>query len=174
MSNLNDILGNGEFGRKPRVNSKRKGAAFERKIAKLLNERFDTTEFCRTPGSGAFGSTHALPQHLIVHGDLITPQNFKYVIECKNGYKVELEDLFRSKSPFYKFIDQARRDAKKVNRDWMVIYKKDRKKEIVVVSAQEALQAPFDSLDRYVLVKGKYYVYLLQDVLRLPDHYWFI
>jgi hypothetical protein len=117
MSRFNDILGNGEFGKKPRVNSKRKGAAFERKIAKLLNERFDTTEFNRTPGSGAFGTTHALPQHLIVQGDLITPQNFKYVIECKNGYKVEL--------------------------------------------------------DKYLLIKGKYFVYLLQDVLKLPDHYWF-
>ena len=173
MSNLNDILGYGEFGKKRRVNSKRKGASFERKIAKMLNERFNTTEFNRTPGSGAFGTTHALPQHLIVHGDLITPQNFKYVIECKNGYNVDIEDLFRSKSPFYSFIDQARKDARKVNRDWMVIYKKDRKKELVVVSAQEALQSPFDSLDRYLLIKGKYYVYLLQDVLALPEHYWF-
>ena len=173
MSNLNDILGHGEFGKKRRVNSKRKGASFERKIANLLNKRFNTTEFNRTPGSGAFGSTHALPQHLIVHGDLITPQNFKYVIECKNGYNVDLEDLFRGKSPFYSFIEQARKDAIKVNRDWMVIYKKDRKKELVVVSSQEGLQSPFDSLDNYLLVKGKYYVYLLQDVLALPEHYWF-
>ena len=174
MSNLNDILSNGEFGKKPRINSKRKGSAFERKIAKLLNERFNTTDFNRTPGSGAFGTTHALPQHLIVQGDLITPQNFKYVIECKNGYKVDIEDLFREGSPFYKFIEQAQRDAAKANKEWMVIYKKDRKKELVVVSSQEGLQSPFDSLDRYLLIKGKYYVYLLQDVLQLPEHYWFI
>jgi Holliday junction resolvase len=169
MSNLKKILNDGEFGRKPRVNSKRKGSTFERKIAQMLNERFNTSEFCRTPGSGAFGSTHQLPQHLIVHGDLITPQNFRYTIECKNGYDLELDDMFKTKSDFYKFIEQAKNDARRVpGRDWMVIYKKNRRKEIVVVGA------PLGSLKDFICIHGKYYCYLLKDVLALPESYWFI
>jgi len=167
MSNLRDILQDGEFGKKPRVNSKRKGASFERKIAHVLNERFETTDFCRTPGSGAFGSTHQLPQHLIVHGDLITPINFRYTIECKNGYTVELDDLLKPHSSFFKFIDQAKTDAKRASREWMVIYKKNRRKEVVVV---EGLLSP---LTNFVCVGNNYYVYLLQDVLGLPESFWF-
>ena len=91
--NLDKILQHGEFKQKRRVNSRSKGNRFERKIAKLLNERFETKEFCRTPGSGAFGTTHAsLPKHIKVHGDLITPEKFKFVIECKSGNTVELDD----------------------------------------------------------------------------------
>lgn len=160
-------MNHGEFGKKPRVNSKRKGATFERKIAKLLNERFKTNEFSRTPGSGAFGSTHSLPQHFIVRGDIITPQNFRYVIECKNGYSVELDDLFNDGSDFYKFIEQSQKDAEVTCRDWMVIYKKNRRKEIVVVGS------PFDSLPNHLCVRNTYYVYPLKDVLNLSEAHWF-
>jgi len=163
---LEDILSSGAFGKKTRVNSKRKGSSFERKVVKLLNERFNTKEFARTPGSGAFGTTHSLPQHLIVHGDIITPQNFKYVIECKNGYGVELDDLFNEKSDMYKFIEQAARDGEKARRPWMLIYKKDRRKEIAVVENK------IDCLERGVCLHGKYYLYLLKDILGLPDFYW--
>ena len=69
-----------------RKNSRTKGNAFERQIAKALNNRFKTTEFSRSPGSGAFATTHSLPEHLKIYGDLITPDKFKYCIECKKGY----------------------------------------------------------------------------------------
>jgi Holliday junction resolvase len=168
MSNLNKILNDGEFGKKPRVNSKRKGATFERKIAQTLNERFQTNEFSRTPGSGAFGSTHQLPQHLIVHGDLITPQNFRFTIECKNGYNLEIDDIFKDSSDFHKFIEQAKNDARRAgNRDWMVIYKKNRRKEIVVVEEK------IPSLKNYIYYNNCCYIYLLKDVLSKPDEYWF-
>jgi len=167
MSDLKNIINKGEFGKKRRVNSKRKGSTFERRIAKLLNERFDTTEFCRTPGSGAFGSTHALPQYLIVHGDLITPQNFKYVIECKNGYDVDLDDLFKENSEFYKFIEQAKKESADCGKEWMVIYKKNRRKELIVVNS------PLDFLEEWVSIKDKYYIYLLEDAIKLPESTWF-
>ena len=72
--------------KKKKVNSKAKGSSFERQVAKILNDRLGTTEFSRTPGSGAFATTHSLPDHLKIYGDLITPQNFKYCLECKKGY----------------------------------------------------------------------------------------
>ena len=67
--------------KKKKVNSRAKGNRFENKIAKMLNERFKTKEFCRSPGSGAFATTHTLPEYLKIYGDLITPERFKYVIE---------------------------------------------------------------------------------------------
>ena len=72
--------------KKKKVNSRAKGSTFERQIAKMFNEKFNTKEFSRTPGSGAFATTHSLPDHLKIYGDLITPQNFKFCIECKKGY----------------------------------------------------------------------------------------
>ena len=69
--NIDSILEFGDFSKKKRVNSKRKGSNFERKIAKILNERFETKEFNRTPGSGAFATTHKdLPDHLRIQGTL--------------------------------------------------------------------------------------------------------
>ena len=80
--------------KKTRINSRTKGNAFERQVAKLLNQRFDTTEFARSPGSGAFASTHSLPEYLKIYGDLITPIKFRYCIECKKGYnKIQLNNL---------------------------------------------------------------------------------
>ena len=90
-TSIEQILTEGEFAKKPRVNSRRKGNAFEREIAKLFNTRFNTSEFARTPGSGAFATTHTLPEYLQIHGDLITPKDFAYVIECKTGYDITFE-----------------------------------------------------------------------------------
>ena len=109
-----DILNlENDFYKKPRINSRTKGNTFERALAKKLNVRFDTKEFCRTPGSGAFATTHKLPDYLQVHGDLITPQNFKFVIEAKRGYDIKFEDLWKPKSNLFSFIAQAARDGEK-------------------------------------------------------------
>ena len=151
-----------EFYKKRPVNSRRKGSNFERAVAKKLNGRFDTDEFCRTPGSGAFGTTHKLPKHVIVYGDLIAPERFLYVIECKSGYDVDLWDIFRPKSDLYEFIKQAKRDGETSGKKWMVIYKKNRKKELVIVGEDLHIKPGF-------CIDNEYHVYLLSDVLLLED-----
>ena len=161
--NIESILENGEFSKKRRVNSKRKGSTFERKIAKMLNERFETKEFSRTPGSGAFATTHKnLPEHLRIQGDLITPSTFPFVVECKNGYDVQLDDLFKRKSDFKSFISQAQNDASHANKDWMVIYQKTRRMALVVVGK------PFQVKPEVVL-DGKYFIYPLNEFLKLSN-----
>tara|TARA_R110000823_G_scaffold56258_3_gene136726 strand:- start:2013 stop:2531 length:519 start_codon:yes stop_codon:yes gene_type:complete len=155
-----------DFYKKPRINSRSKGNTFERALAKKLNVRFDTEEFCRTPGSGAFGTTHKLPQYLKVHGDLITPEFFKFIIEAKRGYALQLEDLWKPNSNFYKFIEQASRDGKAGGRDWLLIYKRDRQKEIVISVVDFPLQP-------IIQVQGKYNVYLLEELLELPSSNFF-
>jgi Holliday junction resolvase len=100
--------------KKKRVNSRTKGSSFERSICKILNERFNTTEFSRSPGSGAFATTHSLPEHLKIYGDLITPEKFKFCIECKKGYNhLNLYSLYNYSSEFWKFIEQCEKDSKK-------------------------------------------------------------
>ena len=164
---LDDILGHGEFAKKKRVNSRRKGNAFERKMASSLNERFDTKEFARTPGSGAFATTHKnLPEHLKIQGDLITPQNFKFVIECKSGYTLELDDPFKKNSDLWDFINQAKRDASTANKDWMVIYKKTRRTTLVIVGNSHPVH-------RRMEINGEYFVYAYEDFVRLDDSWFF-
>jgi hypothetical protein len=161
--NPNDLLKfKNDFHVKPRINGRRKGNAFERQVAKTLNERFNTDEFSRTPGSGAFATTHKLPEHLQIHGDLITPENFKFVIEAKRGYNLQLEDLWKPKSKFYEFIEQASKDGEAAKKPWLLIYKRDRQKEIVICSHKF-------SINEKALVDGKYYIYMLEDLLTLND-----
>lgn len=162
VDKLDDILNHGDFKKKKRVNSRRKGNAFERDIAKLLNTRFNTTDFCRSPGSGAFATTHDLPQYMKVHGDLITPQYFKFILECKSGYDVTFEDIFKPKSDLYKFIEQAKRDAKKADREWLVVYKKTRHKPFVIVGKKY-------NISPTVMINDEYYIYTLTDFLSLDD-----
>lgn len=74
------------------LKSKRKGSAFENEVAKFLNIVHNTTEFARTPGSGAWmgrsnsskraGVAQAAQETL--RGDLITPTYFPFIIECKS------------------------------------------------------------------------------------------
>tara|TARA_R110001583_G_scaffold191237_1_gene356181 strand:+ start:160 stop:663 length:504 start_codon:yes stop_codon:yes gene_type:complete len=163
---IDDILSHGEFKKKKRINSRTKGNTFERKISSLLNERFGTKEFCRTPGSGAFATTHVLPQHIKVHGDLITPEKFRFVIECKNGYTVELDDLFKHKSDFWDFIKQARRDGEAAKKDWLMIYQKTRRKSIVVTN----VKAPMKHIELF----GDYYMYSFEEFIQLPVNFFFI
>jgi len=120
--------------KKPRTNSKAKGSRFERKIANMFNEKFNTTEFSRTPGSGAFATTHSLPKHLQIYGDLIAPKNFKYCIECKKGYKnVKLNNLLDYSSQLWKFIDQCEKDSKKCEKEPMLLFQQDRQPILAIM-----------------------------------------
>src|SRR5690349_13296154 len=97
---------------KKKINSKKKGSTFERKVCHILNKHFNTSEFCRSPGSGAFATSHNLPEYLKIYGDLITPKNFKYCLELKKGYSdINISDLFNKKSKLWEFIEQADRDS---------------------------------------------------------------
>lgn len=72
--------------------AKLKGNSFERDVALLLNTLLDTQEFSRAPTSGAFfGKSNAFKKagasehaKLTLAGDLTTPADFRFTIECKN------------------------------------------------------------------------------------------
>jgi len=155
---------------KKRINSRSKGSAFERKICNLLNSTFETKEFCRTPGSGAFATTHKLPEHLKIHGDLITPEKFKFTIECKKGYNKEnLSSLFSSNSKLTGFISQAKKDSIKTNKPFMIIWQQDRS-EILCILDKYLLH---DYLDIKSLIYKDYIIVRLKDLLKEEINFWF-
>jgi hypothetical protein len=155
--------------KKKKINSRTKGNRFENKIAKKLNERFNTEEFCRSPGSGAFATTHKLPEYLKVYGDLITPKNFKYIIECKKGYnEVKIDDLFNTKSIFSNMIAQASRDSKKSSRKFILIIGQDRRDPVAItnqigIPAHNKLEGTVGDITISILK--------LEDLLSLDDSY---
>lgn len=157
--------------KKKKVNSRAKGSTFERQIAKILNDRLGTTEFSRTPGSGAFATTHTLPDHLKIYGDLITPQNFKYCLECKKGYNNQnLYSLYNHSSDFWKFIDQCQKDSEKCGKIPMVIFKQDRQPTLAIIPSNIVVQS-----NNYIEIhkEGIYYrVYMFDDLLKEEDSIW--
>ena len=162
--------------KKKKVNSRAKGSAFERKIASLFNDRFKTKEFSRTPGSGAFATTHTLPDHLKIYGDLITPDKFKYCIECKKGYnKQAVASLFNNRSDFWIFMEKCEKDARACKKLPMLIFKQDRQPTLAVIKSeipinQEKIK---EGPSNYIRIKN-YKIYLFDELLKgWNDEYWF-
>ena len=153
---------------KKRKNSRKKGNTFENKVAKILNEAFGTKDFCRTPGSGAFATTHTLPEHLKIHGDLITPLDFPYVFECKKGYNaVNVGSLFNYRSDFWKFIKQAKKDAEWAKKEFAVVFQQDRKNILVIIDTQIHTTDDYNVLIINKSRREKYFVYKIEDWLDL-------
>tara|TARA_R110002033_G_scaffold54131_1_gene102494 strand:+ start:5982 stop:6515 length:534 start_codon:yes stop_codon:yes gene_type:complete len=172
IANISKIKGT---RKRKRVNSRTKGNAFERKVCSLLNNRFATDNFCRSPGSGAFASTHKLPEHLKIYGDLITPENFKFTIECKKGYNKEnLCSFFKPKSEIRKFIKQSEKDAKFSKREPMIIFQQDRNTIIVITrrSSYEWDVCEESSIETKLIYKD-YVICPLEELLKVGDEFFF-
>lgn len=162
----------GALKKPKRKNSRAKGSTFERGVSKQLNERFNVKVFSRTPGSGAYATTHNLPEHLQIHGDIITPQEFKYTLELKKGYNdVSLYNLYDYSSTFWNFWAQAEKDAGKSRKAPMLIFKQDRKPTLAMVHAS----AGFTSTKFIQLHKDDELLnlYFFDDILQEDTSLWF-
>lgn len=160
-----------ESGKK-RKNSKVKGNSFERKIAKVFNERFGTTEFCRSPGSGAFATTHNLPEYLKIYGDIITPKGFKFIIEVKKGYNKEgISSIFNKNSILREMIAQATRDSEKCFKKFLLVISQDRKDIIVVTNSSDLYTGISCGADhiKVMMDNNPLYICKLNDLLKLPN-----
>jgi Holliday junction resolvase len=162
--------------KKKRKNSRTKGNSFERKVCSILNEFFETTEFIRSPGSGAFSTTHNLPDHLKFSGDLITPKSFKFTIECKKGYNKEnIGSVFNTKSDLMYFIEQAEKDSQKIQKNFMIIFQQDRKDILCLFKEKGslALATYAENNDHIYLsfLKERYIICRLVDILNTTKIY---
>lgn len=162
-----------------RVNGKTKGNAFERKIANLLSERFKDylgveKGFRRNPDSGSFfggknvSRVDQYNQDYALFGDLICPKEFNYSVECKN-YKAPpsfAAVLAGNVSEWDKWLEQAKSDAAKSNRNMLLIVKYNNVPEFVLVDlALEGIECRYQ-------YRG-HRVYTLNDFLTLPDSHYF-
>jgi len=68
------------------INSRNKGATFERKIAKIMKEATGFN-WVRTPGSGAFATRTGINS---LQGDIFCEEDFPYLVECKAYEKIPL------------------------------------------------------------------------------------
>jgi len=158
------------------MNVKKKGNRGELKICKSLNERFGSG-FNRVPNSGAYGATHLLQESLskALCGDIICPERFKFCIEVKNGYNIDLQELFNNKAcKFYSFIDQCLIDCKRTNLLPMIIYIKDRRKPLSIV-LNECLNFNKVSCAFNFVYENKYWTILdFEQILNnAPLTFWF-
>lgn len=120
--------------------SKAKGNAFERLVSKTLGEvLFDDKEaFLRSPGSGALATirkyTGGASTDVDISGDIMQVKYldqyvFPYSIECKHWKEFKMEDLLleSSKSTAWKAWAQCCRDAARVGRYPMLIFRANHK-----------------------------------------------
>lgn len=126
------------------VNGKNKGNGFERKIANLLSDRFQShlgkkNSFRRNPDSGSFfGGNNAMRTEsynldYAVFGDLICPRDFSYSIECKH-YKTppSLQSIINHKvTQWDQWLEQAERDASSSGKNPCLIVKYNNVDEMV-------------------------------------------
>ena len=170
---MNDDYDISSLKKKKKVNSRSKGSTFERSIAKVFNEKFNTSEFSRTPGSGAFATTHSLPDHLKIYGDLITPQKFRFCIECKKGYNnINHYSLLDYSSKLWEFIEQCQKDSDKCNKSPMVIFKQDRQKTLAIVDSNSIP----NNIYNYIKIEKdnkEYIIYYFDDLIKEGNYYWF-
>ena len=73
--------------------------------------------------------------------------------------------MFKPKSDLYKFIAQASRDGESTEKPWLLIYKRDRQKALVITKEVFNLKK--------VVMFGEYNMYLLDEVLSLPEEVFF-
>lgn len=156
------------------VNSKNKGNRNENELAKILNERFGNGKkiFSRSPQSGAWGggSNRELREDmdyqskLTLASDIITPHNFKFIIEHKAYKQASFWDLFNSSSELNSWVKQVEDDSSWVDKEPMLIVKYNNKKRIVYIKQK---------IKGYVFEWNEWYCYWLDDLLKLDNKFFY-
>jgi hypothetical protein len=148
-----------------KVNGKKKGDTYERIVAKDLSKRFNDV-FRRVPQSGAFmgGNNRFRNKDLrkdaqeILAGDLICPQWFPLIIECKN-YKntPKLQNLMTiGDKEFDEWVRQAKLESETSGKDWVIIFKitSMRGKQFVALDHKVFDSKVNTRTDRYLMYEG--------------------
>jgi hypothetical protein len=139
------------FNKKPKkIKSGKKGKRVELELVKNLNHRFqkilasnpDLGSFSRSIGSGNRWGQHV---HLSKNasntysGDIVCPDNFKFVLESKGGYNdIDLCSVFGGgQSELDGFLDQVTSDSERCGRKPLLLWKKDRKPRLAFLKAKD-------------------------------------
>ena len=158
---------------KKRVNGKAKGNSFENTISKRFSKLLSPLEFKRSQSSGAvLGGLNE--KHLdkyshdiktIFIGDVV-PTNqsdvikshgwkFRFTIECKSYKSVETLQKILTNSIIFTWYEQALTDAKKLDKEALLIFKFNHTDIFVAIDSK--INLPIDNLDIIMNLKNKFY-----------------
>jgi hypothetical protein len=161
------------------INSKRKGLGNERDIANLLSEYLDPLKFRKSENSGAIvggKNFEILAQKFskealrLFIGDIV-PLNesecnlkFRFVIEAK-AYKDadKVHHLLNKESSIYKWMDEARINAKKLDLEPMLIFKWNNTPRMVCVENH------IDIPTKYITLIDNTKITFLDDLLKYKN-----
>lgn len=147
---------------KKKINSKAKGNGQELTICKILTSNLAPLCFKRSQQSGAIlGGVNAknindysIEMRVLFVGD-VCPTNegngnpkFKYVIESKFYKEAERMEALFSNSLIYKWLEEAKVDAAKVNKIGLLIFKFNRTPQYCAMDADVILPV---SVNRLIL-----------------------
>jgi len=164
-------------------NPKQKGNRFELETAKILSERFQprlevTTGFYRNADSGSYyggSNVHRMESHNLDYatfGDIVTPRDFRFVIECKHySTAPKLTSIFTGSSQWDGWIKEAEHDSNSSQKDWLLIIKYDYVKPMV--ACEKELLYNYD-VGNTISYGENYVVALLDNLLELKDDFWFV
>jgi len=101
---------------------------------------------------------------LTLVSDIITPKNFKFIIEHKSYKEASFWDLFNSSSDLNSWVKQVLYDCEWVDKKPMLIVKYNNKKRIVYL--QEKIKG-------YVFEWNGWYCYWLEDLLLQKESFFY-
>lgn len=160
-----------------KINSKSKGNRGELELVKILNEKLgeDKKVFARVPQSGGWGGGQnrqiredmSMEQKLTLVADIMTPPNFKFVLEHKFYEESNFWDLFNEQSNFEKWTNQVSEDSSCVNKEPMLIIKYNRKPRIVLTKVK--IKYKFSWVDKN---NNTWYCNFLDELLETYEKDW--
>ncbi|AXH72724.1 MAG: hypothetical protein [Caudoviricetes sp.] len=167
--------------KKKKVNGKKKGNSYEREISNKFSERFKEVtgiekSFRRNTDSGSFFGgqnktrTEQYDLNNACFGDIMTPVNFKFTLECKSYHSAPTvaSILKHNIKNWDEWIEQSESDAESANKKQFLVVKYNNIPEMVIIK---------DDLTHlgvnYAIQYHEYKVYNLNDILQLPDDFFF-
>ena len=171
---------------KKKIKSKNKGKRGELLIVKILNARFGKLlsehnwgSFSRSVGSGnRWGQKVILSPtaEQIYSGDLTCPDNFRFVIESKNGYNEV--DIFPCVAggkckALDAFLEQVSEDAKRSGRIPLLVWHKNKKNSVAFIRKDELLSASLPLAFGPRLYYGDWCGLPFEELLSVKDSFWF-
>jgi hypothetical protein len=161
-----------------KINSSVKGKSNEREIVKILNDRFKNIlsknpswgMFSRTVGSGNRFSQANLSYNAkqVFSSDISSPPKFRFTIESKAGYDIDLCSAFLGSKELDSFLNQATEDGEKSNKFPMVLWKKNRRPRLSFIHSDK-MRRTYD----YQMKYRNWTIVTLADLLSEEDDFFF-
>jgi len=139
--------------------SRNKGNSYEREIAKILQDWWGG-EFSRTPLSGGWHKKRE--ENKRVRGDLITPEDFPFLVECKKRENWNLDQILNPKFEplqwFMKLLEECE------DKEPFLVFSKNRTPNYIMIR-EIKFYSLIQSFEFFILLKRKYLITTLDEFI---------